>query len=139
MRKRNKIVSSTVTNIEDTITGKAVKTDRIVGKIETKGELIRRKVHRFCKIAMWRTVEAVILFLIVSIICVVTGSGIIPFFAYQISGSMGLTQSTNIYIAFASWILPMLFYVLLVTAFVFVALRKIIKALHSYMTKIINK
>ena len=97
------------------------------------------KVRRATRIAMFRVVEAVVLFVVVSLICLLIGSTIIPLLAYEMSAGFGLTQSTNIYIAFASWILPMLFYTLLITAATFCVLKKFIKWLHDETTNAINK
>lgn len=97
------------------------------------------RVRRATRIASFRVIEAVVLFIVVSLISAIVGSTIIPLLAYEMSAGFGLTQSTNIYIAFASWMLPMLFYTLLITAATFCVLRKFIKWLHDETTNAINK
>lgn len=96
-------------------------------------------VHRGCRVAIFRIIEVVLLFITLSIICLLIGSSGIPLLAYEMSSGFGLTQTTNIYIAIASWILPMLFYTLLITAASFCILKRYIKWIHTKFTNIINK
>lgn len=118
---------------------KVIKIDKKVRQREKPKHKWVVAVHNACRIAMFRIVEAVALFIVVSLICVIIGSTVIPLFAYEMSAGFGLTQSTNIYIAFASWILPMLFYTLLITAATFCVLKKFIKWLHNKINNAINK
>lgn len=96
-------------------------------------------VHKGCRIAVFRIIEAVVLFITLSVICILIGNSGIPILAYEMSSGFGLTQSTNIYIAIASWILPMLFYTLLIAAASFCILKKYVKWVHAKFTNIINK
>ena len=100
---------------------------------------VKEAVHKACRIAMFRIVEYVIVFFVVSISVVLIGGGVIPSLAYELSSSFGLTQSTNYYIALASWIMPLLFYTLLITAATFCVLSTFIKWLHKKFTKVIQK
>lgn len=96
-------------------------------------------VRRACRVGSFRVIEAVIIFLVITTVSVLIGSTAIPLLAYEMSAGFGLTQSTNIYIAMASWILPMLFYTLLITAATFCIFKRFLKWIHNKFTCIIDK
>ena len=96
-------------------------------------------VRRVCRIGTFRVIEAVIVFLVITMASALIGSTAIPLLAYEMSAGFGLTQSTNIYIAIASWILPMLFYTLLITAATFCIFKRFLKWIHNKFTCIIDK
>lgn len=86
-----------------------------------------------------RAVELILLILIIMFLCIIAGNTCIPLLAYQMSAGFGLDQSTNIYVAFASWMLPMFFYVLLSAAGMFLLLKYIVRKIHNRFTAIIEK
>ena len=127
--KRSKIIS---------IDGKSRR--RAKNKAETKkNHDWIGSVRRVCRIGTFRVIEAVIVFLVITTASVLIGSTAIPLLAYEMSAGFGLTQSTNIYIAIASWILPMLFYTLLITAATFCIFKRFLKWIHNKFTCIIDK
>lgn len=100
---------------------------------------VRASVRYGCKAVVFRVLEAIVLLFVVSTICLLIGSSAIPLLAYDMSEGFGLTQSTNIYIAIASWILPMLFYTLLIAAATFCVLKHFIRWNHAKFTALIDK
>ncbi len=120
---------------------KVEKTKKAVSKPKKKidWQKVKAKVHYGCKVIIFRVIEAVILFMVISTLCILIGNTAIPMLAYDISAGVSLTQSTNADIAIASWIAPLLFYVLLITAATFCVFKRFIKWLHSKFTAIINK
>lgn len=103
------------------------------------GKRIQTAIHRFCKVAIYRIIESVILFITISMSAIIIGSAVVPTLAYDLSTSFGLTQGTNIYVAMASWGFPMLFYVLLISLTAFCVFKKFIKWLHGKFTYLIDK
>lgn len=113
-------------------------------KIKSEAETKKKRdwiaaVCRGCRVGTFRVIEAVIVFLVITTVSALIGSTAIPLLAYEMSAGFGLTQGTNIYIAMASWILPMLFYTLLITAATFCIFKKFLKWIHGKFTCIINK
>lgn len=108
-------------------------------EISQKRRKMNDKINHICRVILWRTLEAMILFVVLSTVIILTGSGVLPYIAFSISNGIGLTQSTNIYVAMANWIFPMLFFTGLATAVVFVILRKFVKFVNTKITAAINK
>ena len=100
---------------------------------------VRAIVHKWCKVAMYRIFEFVILFFVLSIAAITVGSSIIPMLSFDMAASFGLTQSTDIYTGLASWGFPMLFYTLLISAATFCVLKKFVVWIHNKFTYLINK
>lgn len=100
---------------------------------------VRAAVHKACRVIIFRTIEAAIVFFVVSVVSLTIGSTFIPLLAYDMSEGFGLTQSTNMYIAIASWVLPMLFYVILISMTTFYALKRFLIWIHHKFTTVINK
>lgn len=96
-------------------------------------------VHRGCRICIFRTIEAVIAFLVISILTLIVGGVLLPALSFNMATGIGITQSTHIYNAIASWALPMLFFVLLITAAVFCVIRRFLKWIHFRFTNVICK
>lgn len=118
--------------------------DKKVGKIKmTKAKKKKRDwvgiVHRVCRVCIFRTIEAVLAFMAISVPCLLIGSSLVPMLAFTIADGVSLTQSTNLYTALASWFLPVLFYTLLITAATFCIYKRFFRWLHSKITGVINK
>lgn len=86
-----------------------------------------------------RAVQYVVTSLIVGIICLLIGNTCLPIIAYQMSAGFGLEQGTNLYVAFASWMLPMLFYMILISAGTLFLLKFIIKKIHTRFNAVLEK
>lgn len=112
---------------------------RKVGKSAKPKRNIKAIVHKWCKTAMYRIFEFMILFFVLSIVTIVIGSSIIPMLSFDMAVSSGLTQSTDIYTGLASWGFPMLFYTLLISAATFCVLKKFVVWIHTKFTYLINK
>jgi len=96
-------------------------------------------VHKGCRICMFRTIEAVIVFFVVSLITLAIGNFLIPSLAFGFADSMGITQGVDFYTASALWLFPMLFFCLLITSASFCILRKFIIKTHNYYSNVIRK
>lgn len=96
-------------------------------------------VHRGCRIVIYRVIEFAILFLVLSLLYVIVGSGVVPSLAYDMAVTFGITQSTDIYTAVASWGFSMLFYVIICAVVAFTVSKKFIVKLHTKFTNIIDK
>lgn len=96
-------------------------------------------VHRGCRIVIFRVIEFAILFLVLSLLYVIVGSGVVPSLAYDMAVTFGITQSTDIYTAMASWGFSMLFYTILCAVVAFTVSKKFIIKLHAKFTSIIDK
>lgn len=120
---------------------KVEKTKKAASKTKKKidWQKIKAKVHYGCKVVIFRVIEAVIVAMFISTACIFIGNVAIPSLAYDMSAGVSLTQGTNTYIAIASWIAPLLFYVLLITAATFCVFKRFLKWLHGKFTAIINK
>lgn len=94
-------------------------------------------VHKGCRVCMFRTFEGILAILGVTIISMVVGSLLIPNLTFSIASSVGITQSTDIYTACAVWLIPSLFFLILITAATFCILRKYIGWLHKKFSKVI--
>lgn len=99
----------------------------------------RLKIKQFFRAAMWRVSQYMITFFITSALVIFFGSMVIPFFAYELSAGANITQGTNLYVAIASWIAPLVFYTAAITAFGIFVIKKINKKLSDFATKMINK
>ncbi len=100
---------------------------------------VQGAVHYGFRVVIFRVIEAVILLSVIGTVTMIIGSTIVPMTAYDISAGIGLTQDTNIYLAFANWMLPMLFYVILLSLATFFVFRRFVCWLHTNFTKIIRK
>lgn len=96
-------------------------------------------VCRGCTICMFRIMEAVCVFLAATIISVIVGALVVPNIAFSMATSAGITQGTDFYTASALWLLPMLFFVLIIALGSFCALKWLFKALHNLFSKFIEK
>lgn len=128
------------------IDGKSRSAKRKIKNAKTKDTAKVNKTHkcitavrRVCRIGTFRVIEAVIVFLVISTLSALIGSTCIPLLSYEMAAGFELTQSTNIYVAIASWILPMLFYTLLITAATFCVFKRFLKWIHGKFTRIIDK
>ena len=99
----------------------------------------RLKIKQFFRAAMWRISQYMLTFFITSVLALVFGSMIIPFVAYELSAGANITQSTNFYVAIASWIAPLVFYTAAITALGIAVIKKINRKLSDFATKMINK
>lgn len=95
-------------------------------------------VHRICRIGIFRTLEAVAIFVTISMLSIFIGSSVLPTLAFTVADGSHITQSTDFYTACATWLLPMLFYALLIVCGTLTIFRKFIKWLHNKITGIIN-
>ena len=107
-------------------------------RIEKAG-YVRERVSFFCSAAAWRIIEAMVVALTVSFLALSIGSVAIPALAFEVSNGVSLTQSTNLYQAYAVWLLPMLFYVLLITAAAYAVLRFVIKKWHQFINTRVDR
>ena len=119
---------------------KSMDTDRKIKKdFKTGTDKAIKKVHRGCRIVFYRVIEVLVLVAVISLLAVILGNLIIPSMAYGMSSSVSLTQSTNIYVAFANWILPMLFYTILMAGAAYCGFKWFMKKLHNRITETIDK
>lgn len=109
------------------------KKQKIQNRIE-KSRVTRSKVGFFCRAAAWRIIEAMVAILSVSFVAILIGSFVIPSLGYETGMSAALTQNTNIYQAYMAWLLPMLFYVLLITAGTYAVLKFLLKKWHLFIS-----
>lgn len=114
-------------------------TSKAASKKKIDWRKIQSTVHYGFRVVIFRVIEAVILLSVIGTVTMIIGSTIVPMTAYDISAGIGLTQDTNIYLAFANWMLPMLFYVILLSLTTFFVFRRFIYWLHTNFTKIIRK
>lgn len=96
-------------------------------------------IHRDCRVCIFRVLEAVFAVLVVTILALVVGSMFLPGISFSMATTAGITQSTDIYTAIALWLIPMLFFTLLITAASFCILRKFLRWLHAFYSNAIRK
>ena len=108
------------------------KKQKLQNRIE-KSRVTRGKVSFFCRAAAWRIIEAMVAILSISFIAILVGSFVIPSLGYETGMSAELTQTTNLYQAYMSWLFPMLFYVLLITAGIYAVLKFLLKKWHLFI------
>ncbi len=109
------------------------------GSVNKKPETEKKKdwvgiVHRGCRVCIFRTIEAVAVFVAISMFTLFVGSFLIPMLGFNVATNTGITQNTDFYTALTVWLLPMLFFVLLITAAAFFIIRKFLKWIHSYFS-----
>lgn len=121
---------------DSVMTKKSIKSGKKVKKAKRNWLQI---VSRGCTICMFRITEAVCAFLAVSIISVIVGALVVPNIAFSMATSAGITQGTDIYTASALWLLPMLFFVLIIALGSFCVVKWLLKALHNLFSKFIQK
>ena len=96
-------------------------------------------IHRGCRVCIFRTIEAVVVFMFVSMFTLFVGSFLIPMLGFSVATNTGITQSTDLYTALTVWMLPMLFFILLITAAAFFIISKFLRWVHSYFSNKIVK
>lgn len=135
-KKPSESVSETCKDKEEVIAAKSDKSDK--NKSKTKRDW-KGLVHRGCRVCVFRTLEGIFAVLVVTIFTMLIGSMAIPTISYSMASSAGITQSTDLYTTIALWILPMLFFSLLITAASFCVLRIFLRWLHRYFSKFITR
>lgn len=96
-------------------------------------------VHKGCRVCIFRTIEAVFAFFGVTIITIIIGTMAVPSLSFSMASTAGITQNTDLYTAIGLWLLPVLFFTLLITAATFCVLSRLLKWLHRYFTEQIAK
>lgn len=99
----------------------------------------KMKVHKICRILMFRAIEGIFVALLATIIVLGVGCLFVPNVSFSMATSAGITQSTDFYTASALWLMPSLFFTLLIAAGTFCVLRKIIVKLHKFFSEIIER
>lgn len=95
-------------------------------------------VHKGCRVCIFRTIEVVMIVFMISILTLLIGGIALPALSYNMASGIGITQGTDIYTAMASWLIPMLFFTLLITGATFCVLRKFIRWVHNYFSSAIR-
>lgn len=126
------------------MTSNKIKQEKIKSAKKAKIKKERKKrdwvgiVHKICKVCIFRTLEAVAIFVFVSTISIVIGSSLLPMLSFTTADGSAITQSTDFYTACATWLIPMLFYTLLAVSGTLFIHRKFISWIHNKMTLVIN-
>ena len=135
----------TTLKLNDKKTNKSEDTNhRAVAKHDSTKKTKRKRdwvaiVHKGCRVCIFRTLEGIFAFLVVTILSLIVGSMILPSISFSMASSAGITQGTDFYTAIALWLVPVLFFALLITAATFCVLRRFLKWLHNYFSGAIRK
>lgn len=104
-----------------------------------KSRNCKLKVHKICRIIMFRTIEGVLVMLGTTAIALIIGCLLVPNVSFSMAKSAGITQGTDFYTASALWLMPSLFFTLLIFAGTFCALRKAIVKAHKFFSGVIER
>ena len=111
------------------------------GKEKCANKSLNRKlkVHKVCRIIMFRIIEGMFVMLGATIVALIVGCLLVPNVSFSMATSAGITQGTDFYTASALWLMPSLFFTLLIAAGTFCVLRRAIGRLHKFFSGVIER